>query len=211
MEHDSPKHKKSHFNHRRLLFANSRANSRSRSRFSKEHPNDIEHCHMHHWTNVDEPSSVISERCQRARINSAIFVSSEGKGFDSIEFIRRYGSQSVLCRKAKSAENITSERNRRFSTNKDWESEDRDPTKDNNHTNDSNNRNYLGDNIELVECHLEPSSLLQQQQPTTISSSSATASTNKNPTIAKKPPKLNNLPTLSVSGPSPSHEQEDFL
>jgi hypothetical protein len=66
---------------------------------------------MHHWSTVDEPASVISERCQRARINSAIFVSSEGKGFDSIEFIRRYGSQSVLCRKARSAENITSERN----------------------------------------------------------------------------------------------------
>jgi hypothetical protein len=49
---------------------------------------------------------VISERCHRARINSAIFVSSEGRGFDSIEFIRRYGSQSVLCRKAKSAENL---------------------------------------------------------------------------------------------------------
>jgi hypothetical protein len=55
---------------------------------------------------MDEPSTVISERCHRARINSAIFVSSEGRGFDSIEFIRRYGSQSVLCRKAKSAEHI---------------------------------------------------------------------------------------------------------
>lgn len=59
----------------------------------------------HPWP--EEPSSVISERCTRARINSAIFVSSEGKGFDSIEFIRRYGSQSVLCRKAKSAENVS--------------------------------------------------------------------------------------------------------
>lgn len=45
----------------------------------------------------------MSASLQRARINSAIFVSSEGRGFDSIEFIRRYGSQSVLCRKAKSA------------------------------------------------------------------------------------------------------------
>lgn len=62
--------------------------------------------HIHpHW-NSDEPSNVIADRCHRARINSAIFVSSEGRGFDSIEFIRRYGSQSVLCRKAKSAENI---------------------------------------------------------------------------------------------------------
>lgn len=58
--------------------------------------------------NADEPSTLIAERCTRNRINSAIFVSSEGKGFDSIEFLRRYGSQSVLCRKAKSAENITS-------------------------------------------------------------------------------------------------------
>lgn len=65
--------------------------------------------HIHpHWSTTEEPSTVISERCQRARINSAIFVSSEGRGFDSIEFIRRYGSQSVLCRKAKSAENIPS-------------------------------------------------------------------------------------------------------
>lgn len=70
----------------------------------------IQHLGHPHWnTNnnvADEPSTVISERCHRARINSAIFVSSEGRGFDSIEFIRRYGSQSVLCRKAKSAENI---------------------------------------------------------------------------------------------------------
>ena len=64
--------------------------------------------HSHHgWQ--DEPSLAISERCSRNRINSAIFVSSEGKGFDSIEFLRRHGSQSVLCRKARSAENITDE------------------------------------------------------------------------------------------------------
>lgn len=67
--------------------------------------------HFHHWQ--EEPqqqqqSTAISERCTRNRINSAIFVSSEGKGFDSIEFLRRYGSQSVLCRKARSAENINS-------------------------------------------------------------------------------------------------------
>lgn len=69
----------------------------------------LQHIHATpHWTAVEEPSTVIAERCQRARINSAIFVSSEGRGFDSIEFIRRYGSQSVLCRKAKSAENIPS-------------------------------------------------------------------------------------------------------
>lgn len=61
---------------------------------------------LQHVQNTDEPSTLVAERCHRARINSAIFVSSEGRGFDSIEFIRRYGSQSVLCRKAKSAENI---------------------------------------------------------------------------------------------------------
>jgi hypothetical protein len=72
--------------------------------------------HVHH--NVEEPSTLIAERCHRARINSAIFVSSEGRGFDSIEFIRRYGSQSVLCRKAKSAENIpTQNRNVSPATN----------------------------------------------------------------------------------------------
>lgn len=60
--------------------------------------------HIHPWPN--ESVTEIENRCSRARINSAIFVSSEGRGFDSIAFIRRYGSQSVLCRKAKSAENI---------------------------------------------------------------------------------------------------------
>uniref|UniRef100_T1GZB0 Fibronectin type III domain-containing protein n=1 Tax=Megaselia scalaris TaxID=36166 RepID=T1GZB0_MEGSC len=55
----------------------------------------------------EEPSTAIDQRCTRSRINSAIFVSSEGRGFDSIEFLRRHGSQSVLCRKARSAENIT--------------------------------------------------------------------------------------------------------
>lgn len=65
--------------------------------------------HVHHGWQSDEPSTVIAERCSRSRINSAIFVSSEGRGFDSIEFLRRHGSQSVLCRKARSAENITDE------------------------------------------------------------------------------------------------------
>jgi len=63
----------------------------------------LQHIHML----AEERSTSISERCTRSRINSAIFVSSEGRGFDSIEFLRRHGSQSVLCRKAKSAENIT--------------------------------------------------------------------------------------------------------
>ncbi|CAO1313906.1 unnamed protein product [Diamesa hyperborea] len=138
--------------------------------------------HLQHWS-TEEPSNVIAERCQRARINSAIFVSSEGRGFDSIEFIRRYGSQSVLCRKAKSAENIPSgDRNRRFSENKEWDSEER--------------TSPQRDNIELVECHNEPT--------TSIKLSSST----------KKTPKLNTLPTLSISVPSPSpphEEEEDFL
>jgi Domain of unknown function (DUF4808) len=149
---------------------------------------------------------VISERCQRARINSAIFVSSEGRGFDSIEFIRRYGSQSVLCRKAKSAENIPAGNQnvssspplprrelplkhlfcllispqRRFSenpSNKIWESEEA--------------RNSLQhEKIELVECHLEPSM----------------SSSHKNLNSTKKTPRklLAALPTLSISGPSPA-------
>lgn len=71
----------------------------------------LQHIHML----AEERSTSISERCTRSRINSAIFVSSEGRGFDSIEFLRRHGSQSVLCRKAKSAENIT-DNGRRVST-----------------------------------------------------------------------------------------------
>lgn len=74
--------------------------------------------HIHHgWQ--EEPSTAIADRCTRSRINSAIFVSSEGRGFDSIEFLRRHGSQSVLCRKARSAENITDEdRKVMFGTNR---------------------------------------------------------------------------------------------
>ncbi|XP_055921943.1 uncharacterized protein LOC129952972 isoform X3 [Eupeodes corollae] len=73
----------------------------------------------------EEPSTSIAERCTRSRINSAIFVSSEGRGFDSIEFLRRHGSQSVLCRKARSAENITdNERKKSFSENRHWRTDD---------------------------------------------------------------------------------------
>jgi hypothetical protein len=133
-------------------------------------------------------------------------VSSEGRGFDSIEFIRRYGSQSVLCRKAKSAENIPSSNQnvslkfealynitkrefdfqilvifffifqclqRRFSENptshKNWESEEPQQT----------------DNVEVVECHLEPTSF-------------------KNNLIKTPKKLLAALPTLSISGPSPA-------
>lgn len=73
----------------------------------------LQHIVHHGWQ--EEPSTAIAERCSRSRINSAIFVSSEGRGFDSIEFLRRHGSQSVLCRKARSAENIT-EQDRKVST-----------------------------------------------------------------------------------------------
>lgn len=66
----------------------------------------LQHVHTR-WP--EEQSLQITDRCTRSRINSAIFVSSEGRGFDSIEFLQRHGSQSVLCRKARSAENITDE------------------------------------------------------------------------------------------------------
>lgn len=55
---------------------------------------------------IEEPLNLIPERTQRSRKNSAVFVSTEGKGFDAVEFSRRYGSQSVLCRKTKSADSI---------------------------------------------------------------------------------------------------------
>ncbi|XP_038118314.1 uncharacterized protein LOC6035628 isoform X8 [Culex quinquefasciatus] len=208
------------------------------------HDEDIEACPYHPWP--EEPSSVISERCTRARINSAIFVSSEGRGFDSIEFIRRYGSQSVLCRKARSAENVSaSERQRRFSEYPEWESEE------NKQYGKMNGYEHCGpdgasntnaeprqDSIELVECHREPGSSTTANQPVTVtpavvvlplpvggSSSkccaSASGGCNGSSSGAgdyvcldghhsKTTPKLSNLPTLSVSGPSPPHEEEFF-
>ncbi|XP_017839369.1 uncharacterized protein LOC108597360 isoform X4 [Drosophila busckii] len=81
------------------------------------------HCNNRHIHMLaEERSTSISERCTRSRINSAIFVSSEGRGFDSIEFLRRHGSQSVLCRKAKSAENITD--NGRRKSLRPWRTDD---------------------------------------------------------------------------------------
>ncbi|XP_055609998.1 uncharacterized protein LOC129756948 isoform X4 [Uranotaenia lowii] len=237
---------------------------------------DIEACPYHPWP--EEPASVISERCTRARINSAIFVSSEGKGFDSIEFIRRYGSQSVLCRKARSAENVSaSERKRRFSEHPEWESEESRQNykmNGNNANGSSHNPHYLQhhqeqDSIEMVECHKEPVmvQVQSQQHPQPIlvttsnivvgntslakvggnclvnnnvigtssssnsngtatgicssngssieSRSSAAVSISSGPIVSKnsnKPtPRLSNLPTLSVSGPSPPHEEEFLL
>lgn len=46
-------------------------------------------------------------RRSRPRLNSAIFTSYSGPGFDSKEFLRRHGSQSQLCRKARSVDNIS--------------------------------------------------------------------------------------------------------
>ncbi|KAH8275441.1 hypothetical protein KR026_007294 [Drosophila bipectinata] len=91
---------------------------------------------------AEEHSTSISERCTRSRINSAIFVSSEGRGFDSIEFLRRHGSQSVLCRKAKSAENITD--NGRRKSLRPWRTDD-ESCKQQHTSQDSND-------IELKEC-----------------------------------------------------------
>ncbi|XP_053674683.1 uncharacterized protein LOC128724988 [Anopheles nili] len=207
-----------------------------------------QHSHQPYHPWPEEPSSVISERCTRARINSAIFVSSEGKGFDSIEFIRRYGSQSVLCRKAKSAENVSaSERQRRFSEYPEWETEDSttgNGTAGTGHGGNSRRKKSLRqDSIELVECHKEPviagpptvpsvtpgavpvvagttATLVTVGMPVAIGSKPmATATTTGASAVVaaaaasaagviKPTPKLSNLPTLSVSGPSPPHEEE---
>lgn len=83
---------------------------------------------------------------------------------------------------------------RRFSSaNRDWDSDERDPSK--NDYNNRNDNNIIGDNIELVECHTEPASSIVAKVPAN----------------GNKPPKLNTLPTLSVSGPSPPHDKEEFL
>ncbi|KAH8299351.1 hypothetical protein KR044_000555 [Drosophila immigrans] len=92
---------------------------------------------------AEERSTSISERCTRSRINSAIFVSSEGRGFDSIEFLRRHGSQSVLCRKAKSAENITD--NGRRKSLRPWRTDDDSVQQQHQQQNSSQD-------IELKEC-----------------------------------------------------------
>ncbi|KFB51099.1 AGAP006721-PA-like protein [Anopheles sinensis] len=280
--HHAPHHHRSHprlsQQHRQKLFSRSKqytsvcsggsnsthyaGDSGTRSRSSREHADDdVESCPYHPWP--EEPSSVISERCTRARINSAIFVSSEGKGFDSIEFIRRYGSQSVLCRKAKSAENVSaSERQRRFSEYPEWETEDS-TTGTSGPTGGGNARRKKSlkpqDSIEMVECHKEPvqvtvpvppvptvtpgalpvvagttATLVTVGVPIALAPSKvitippgltgnsivgAAASVGQSvsngtggnasiPIVVKPTPKLSNLPTLSVSGPSPPHEEE---
>ncbi|XP_022838034.1 uncharacterized protein LOC111365072 isoform X3 [Spodoptera litura] len=73
-------------------------------------------CSVNHmrWSHTHTQSLECEERllarCSRPRVNSAIFVSAEPAGgfpgFDAGEFLRRHGSQSKLCRKARSADNI---------------------------------------------------------------------------------------------------------
>ncbi|XP_032570950.1 uncharacterized protein LOC6615552 isoform X6 [Drosophila sechellia] len=116
---------------------------------------------------AEEHSTSISERCTRSRINSAIFVSSEGRGFDSIEFLRRHGSQSVLCRKAKSAENITDNGGRK--SLRPWRTDD-ESCKQQHLSQDSND-------IELKECGGGGGELLRlpvihdgKQMPTAVTS-----------------------------------------
>ncbi|XP_017779188.1 PREDICTED: fibronectin type III domain-containing protein 4 isoform X4 [Nicrophorus vespilloides] len=62
-------------------------------------------------TQIHTPSTT---RRSRPRLNSAIFTSYSGPGFDSKEFLRRHGSQSKLCRKARSVDNISLEDNKHF-------------------------------------------------------------------------------------------------
>ncbi|XP_068633476.1 fibronectin type III domain-containing protein 5 [Battus philenor] len=70
-------------------------------------------CSHMRWSHTHTQSLECEERllarCSRPRVNSAIFVSAEPTGFagfDPGEFLRRHGSQSKLCRKARSADNI---------------------------------------------------------------------------------------------------------
>ncbi|XP_061715740.1 fibronectin type III domain-containing protein 5 isoform X1 [Cydia pomonella] len=70
-------------------------------------------CSHMRWSHTHTQSLECEERllarCSRPRVNSAIFVSAEPAGFagfDASEFLRRHGSQSKLCRKARSADNI---------------------------------------------------------------------------------------------------------
>uniref|UniRef100_A0A1A9X3X1 Fibronectin type III domain-containing protein n=1 Tax=Glossina brevipalpis TaxID=37001 RepID=A0A1A9X3X1_9MUSC len=190
-----------------------------------------QHSHQHFHFFPEEHSTSISERITRSRINSAIFVSSEGRGFDSIEFLRRHGSQSVLCRKAKSAENIMeNDRKKSFSEKRQWH------TDDNNDTgNDSDAQNEYG--IELQECSRSvenhPITALKSNvekllaATTVLGHSAAVTTSNRirsstvSPALTQSQalnspkaiklkcltPKISNLPMVSVSGPSPPDEK----
>ncbi|XP_055371682.1 uncharacterized protein LOC129605778 isoform X2 [Condylostylus longicornis] len=143
--------------------------------------------HFHYLQ--EEPSVTIAERCTRSRINSAIFVSSEGRGFDSIEFLRRYGSQSVLCRKARSAENISNEnRTRNFSNKRQWHTEDGATTR-------TKNQSIQGESIELAECHSMPipqNQKIQLQNENFTSTATTTTTLNNNiiPITTIQPPTI---------------------
>ncbi|XP_055371684.1 uncharacterized protein LOC129605778 isoform X4 [Condylostylus longicornis] len=160
--------------------------------------------HFHYLQ--EEPSVTIAERCTRSRINSAIFVSSEGRGFDSIEFLRRYGSQSVLCRKARSAENISNENRtnedpnsscqlneiddieRNFSNKRQWHTEDGATTR-------TKNQSIQGESIELAECHSMPipqNQKIQLQNENFTSTATTTTTLNNNiiPITTIQPPTI---------------------
>ncbi|GLV32422.1 uncharacterized protein CBL_00869 [Carabus blaptoides fortunei] len=66
------------------------------------------------WSSNHVDGEVWSPRRQRSRINSAIFISNSGPGFEAGEFFRRHGSQSRLCRKAHSVDNISDEDQKHF-------------------------------------------------------------------------------------------------
>ncbi|XP_045772378.1 fibronectin type III domain-containing protein 5 isoform X1 [Maniola jurtina] len=62
-----------------------------------------------HTQSLECEEHLLARCSNRPRVNSAIFVSAEPTGFagfDPSEFLRRHGSQSQLCRKARSADNI---------------------------------------------------------------------------------------------------------
>ncbi|XP_045498176.1 uncharacterized protein LOC123696165 isoform X2 [Colias croceus] len=73
----------------------------------RNHTDHMRWSHTH--TQSLECEERLLARCNRPRVNSAIFFSAEPSGFgafDPGEFLRRHGSQSKLCRKARSADNI---------------------------------------------------------------------------------------------------------
>lgn len=76
--------------------------------FNREYFLFFQHFHWstHHMASLDceEHSPLTNQRRSRPRINSAIYVSNDSStfgGFDAGDFLRRYGSQSKLCRKAR--------------------------------------------------------------------------------------------------------------
>ncbi|CAH0555944.1 unnamed protein product [Brassicogethes aeneus] len=64
-------------------------------------------CTHHSGEHICQQVHAQPPRSPRPRMNSAIFMSNSGPGFDSKEFFRRHGSVSRLCRKARSVDNIS--------------------------------------------------------------------------------------------------------